>query len=193
MPHRGRPRRLEESQRAAGALTETSVFAGNRAMSIARRQFMQLAGAGLLAVAPRAFATEDPTSALDHRFSAWRRCRPGGAPYRAVALGTAGPAGRNRKPAGCRHLPIRTSGAQLTARRVHAAPLRRLHADERENLGEPAPAGGRHRARLRPRRLSHDPGCTSVVPPPKTAPELIDYAKFNPRQVTMASFGIGTA
>jgi hypothetical protein len=28
-------------------------------MTIARRQFLQLAGAGLLAVAPRAFATED--------------------------------------------------------------------------------------------------------------------------------------
>src|SRR5262249_29791806 len=59
MPHRGRTRRLEESQRAAGALTETSVFAGNRAMTIARRQFLQLAAAGLLAVAPQAFATED--------------------------------------------------------------------------------------------------------------------------------------
>src|SRR5215475_8215123 len=56
----------------------------------------------------------EPAGALDHRFSAWRRCRPGGAPYRAVALGTAGPAGCNRKPAGCRHLPFRASGAQLS-------------------------------------------------------------------------------
>src|SRR5262249_22034723 len=134
----------------------------------------------------------NPPGALDHRFSAWRRCRPGGARYRAVALGTAGPADRNREPAGCRHLRLRASGAQLSARRVHAAPLRRLHADERENLGEPARAGGRHRAGRRPRRLSHDPGCTSGVPP-KTVPELIDYAKSNPGKVTMASFGIGTA
>src|SRR5262245_56814070 len=29
--------------------------------------------------------------------------------------------------------------------------------------------------------------------PPKTVPELIDYAKSNPGKVTMASFGIGTA
>ena len=29
--------------------------------------------------------------------------------------------------------------------------------------------------------------------PAKTVPELIDYAKSNPRKVTMASFGIGTA
>jgi tripartite-type tricarboxylate transporter receptor subunit TctC len=29
--------------------------------------------------------------------------------------------------------------------------------------------------------------------PAKTVPELIDYAKFNPRSVTIASFGVGTA
>src|SRR5262249_4393821 len=55
-----------------------------------------------------------------------------------------------------------------------------LHADERENLGESAPVGARHRARRRPRRLPHDPGCTPSFAA-KTVPELIDYAKFNPR------------
>src|SRR5262245_38574026 len=132
-----------------------------------------------------------PPIALDHRCSAGRRCRPGGALWRRRS-GTAGPAGRNRKPAGCRHLRLRASGAQLSAGRVHAAPLRRLHADERENLGEPAPAGGRHRAS---RGLVAYPMILVAYPafPAKTAPELIDYAKSNPGKITMASFGIGTA
>jgi hypothetical protein len=45
---------LANGARRANALREIAVFAGDHAMTIARRQFLQLAGAGLLAVAPRA-------------------------------------------------------------------------------------------------------------------------------------------
>src|SRR5262245_37856908 len=57
-----RSQRFARQRRAsigANALREIAVFTGDHAMTIARRQFLQLAGAGLLALAPQAFATED--------------------------------------------------------------------------------------------------------------------------------------
>src|SRR5262249_3082940 len=90
------------------ALREIAVFAGDHAMTIARRQLLQVAGAGLLAVAPRAFATEDY-------------------PTRPVRWIIGFPPG---------------GGADQVARLI--AP----------SLSE----------RLRQHHLSHDPGCTSVVP-----------------------------
>src|SRR5262245_19624881 len=171
-----------------------AVFAGDHAMTIARRQFLQLAGAGLLAVAPQAFAAEDyPTRPVRWIIG----FPPGGgadqvAPYGAVAPERLGQqvvienrpgagtfvsvqAVLNSAPDG--YTLLHYGGSTLMNAKISANP-----PPLEDGI---APVAG----------LVAYPMILVAYPafPAKTVPELIDYAKSNPGKVTMASFGIGTA
>jgi tripartite-type tricarboxylate transporter receptor subunit TctC len=160
-------------------------------MTIARRQFLQLAGAGLLAVAPRAFAKEDyPTRpvrwiigfppgggadqvarliapSLSERLGQQVviENRPGAGTFLSVQ------AVLNSAPDG--YTLLHYGGSTLMNAKISANP-----PPLEDGI---APVAG----------LVTYPMILVVHPlvPAKTVPELIDYAG----KVTMASFGIGTA
>src|SRR5262245_17065966 len=164
-------------------------------MTIARRQFLQLAGAGLLAVAPQAFATEDyPTRpvrwiigfppgggadqvarlmapSLSERLGQQVviENRPGAGTFVSVQ------AVLNSAPDG--YTLLHYGGSTLMNAKISANP-----PPLEDGI---APVAG----------LVAYPMILVAHPafPAKTVPELIDYAKSNPGKVTMASFGIGTA
>ena len=160
-----------------------------------RRQFITLlAGAGLLAVAPRAFATEYPTRpvrwiigfppgggadqvarliapSLSERLGQQVviENRPGAGTFLSVQ------AVLNSAPDG--YTLLHYGGSTLMNAKISANP-----PPLEEGI---APVAG----------LVAYPMILVAHPlfPAKTVPELIDYAKSNPGKVTMASFGIGTA
>jgi len=162
-------------------------------MTLARRQFLQLTG--LLAAAPRAFAIEDyPTRPVR-----WIIGFPpgGGADQvaRLVAPSLSERLGQqvvieNRPGAGTflsvqavlssapdGYTLLHYGGSTLMNAKISANP-----PPLEDGI---APVAG----------LVAYPMILVAHPlfPAKTVPELIDYAKSNPRKVTMASFGIGTA
>ena len=160
-----------------------------------RRQFITLlAGAGLLAVAPRAFATEYPTRpvrwiigfppgggadlvarliapSLSERLGQQVviENRPGAGTFLSVQ------AVLNSAPDG--YTLLHYGGSTLMNAKISANP-----PPLEDGI---APVAG----------LVAYPMILVAHPlfPAKTVPELIDYAKSNPGKVTMASFGIGTA
>jgi tripartite-type tricarboxylate transporter receptor subunit TctC len=164
-------------------------------MTIARRQFLQLAGAGLLAVTPRAFATDDyPTRpvrwiigfppgggadqvarliapSLSQRLSQQViiENRPGAGTFLSVQ------AVLNSAPDG--YTLLHYGGSTLMNAKISANP-----PPLEDGI---APVAG----------LVAYPMILVAHPlfPATTVPELIDYAKSNPGRVTIASFGIGTA
>ena len=164
-------------------------------MTIARRRFLQLAGAGVLAVPLRAFATEDypthpvrwiigfpPGGGADQvaRFIAPSLSerlgqqvvienRPGAGTFLSVQ------AVLNSAPDG--YTLLHYGGSTLMNAKISANP-----PPLEEGI---APVGG----------LVAYPMILVAHPlfPAKSLPELIDYAKANRGKVTMASFGIGTA
>jgi tripartite-type tricarboxylate transporter receptor subunit TctC len=164
-------------------------------MTIARRQLLRVAGAGLLAVAARAFATEDyPTRpvrwiigfppgggadqvarliapSLSERLGQQVviENRPGAGTFLSVQ------AVLNSAPDG--YTLLHYGGSTLMNAKISANP-----PPLEDGI---APVAG----------LVAYPMILVAHPlfPAKTVPELIDYAKSNPGKVTMASFGIGTA
>src|SRR5215472_15327940 len=164
-------------------------------MTIGRRQFLQLAGAGLVAVAPRAFAAEDyPTRpvrwiigfppgggadqvarliapSLSERLGQQVviENRPGAGTFLSVQ------AVLNSAPDG--YTLLHYGGSTLMNAKISANP-----PPLEDGI---APVAG----------LVAYPMILVAHPlfPAKTVPELIDYVKSNPGKVTMASFGIGTA
>lgn len=164
-------------------------------MTIARRQFLQLAGAGLLAVAPRAFAAEDyPTRpvrwivgfppgggadqvarliapSLSERLGQQVviENRPGAGTFLSVQ------AVLNSAPDG--YALLHYGGSTLMNAKISANP-----PPLEDGI---APVAG---LVVYPMILVAHP-----LFPAKTVRELIDHAKSNPGKVTMASFGTGTA
>jgi tripartite-type tricarboxylate transporter receptor subunit TctC len=164
-------------------------------MTIARRQFLQLAGAGLLAVASRAFATED----YPNRPVRWIiGFPPGGGADQVARLIAPSLSERLGQQVVIENRP--GAGTFLSVQAVlNAAPdgYTLLHyggstlMNAKISANPPpledgiAPVAG----------LVAYPMILVAHPsfPAKTVPELIDYVKSNPGKVTMASFGIGTA